>query len=185
MNDLSQDPIINVVHNGIKEGIRASLENKSNAATVILVLCGIDAMAFLNMPESQQNVKGEDFIEWADRYIKFPCKEQLTGKDLYGARCGMLHQYGTESNCSRNKTCRRILYSDDMVPEVRYNPEIDENLVIVSIKALVDAFFQGIDKFLIDLFSIKEKAQIAEERFQIMLHTLPYDPSEISTNLLS
>jgi len=176
---------MNVVHNGIKQGIRVSLENKSNAATVILVLSGIDTMAFLNMPEEQEDVTRKDFIEWADRYIKFPCKEQLKGIDLYGARCGMLHQYGTESNCSRNKTCRRIVYGDDMVPEVRYRPEIDENLVIVSIRGLVDAFFQGVDRFFVKLYSQKDKARIADERFEKIVHAFPYrqsDEEDDSTN---
>jgi len=182
MDDLSRDPIINVIYNGIKQGIRVSLENKSYAATVILVLSGIDTMAFLNMPKNQQEVKQKDFVEWADKYIKFPCKEQLTGMDLYGARCGMLHQYGTGSNLSRQGKCRRIAYVDESIPEVSYNSEVSKKVVVVSIKALVDAFFRGIDKFLIELFSDNKKVQIVEERFKKIAHTFPYEPSPKMNN---
>jgi hypothetical protein len=39
-------------------------------------------MAFLGMPENQIDVTRQDFIQWVDRYIHFPCKEQLSGLDL-------------------------------------------------------------------------------------------------------
>lgn len=92
MADLSRDPIINAIHNGIKRGIRGALENDClESAVILLILCGIDAMAYLAMPASQEDVTRSDFVRWVERYSKFPCKEQLTGLDLYGARCSMLH----------------------------------------------------------------------------------------------
>jgi len=85
MDDLSRAPIVNTVHSGIKEVIRVTLENRCLGATLILVLSGIDAMAYLQMPTDQVDVTRRDFVRWAERYIEFPCAEQLTRLDLYGA----------------------------------------------------------------------------------------------------
>jgi hypothetical protein len=79
MTELNRDPIINAIHNGIKRGIRVTLQNNCVGSAVILILSGIDAMAFLEMPAGQDDVTRNDFVTWVERYIKFPCKEQLTG----------------------------------------------------------------------------------------------------------
>jgi hypothetical protein len=174
MNNFSRDPIINVVHNSIKEGIRVAINNKCYGPVVVLILSGIDTMAYLNMPETQQDVQKKDFVDWSERYIKFPCNEQLTGLDLYGARCGMLHTYSVHSRLSRRGKCRQIVYADKSIPEVIYRPAKLKDVVGVSIEGLAKAFFEGIDKFMIELFSDKLKAKIAEERFKKIVHTLPY-----------
>lgn len=174
MTDLRRDPIINVVNNGIKRGIRVAIENECFGAAVILIYSGIDAMAFLGMPESQMDVTREDFIKWSERYIHFSCKEQLTGLDLYGARCSMLHNYSVFSRLSREGKCRTIGYMNKSTPEVRYNPAVDSSLVLVSVPALAEAFFRGMDQFLIDLFSDSSRKRITEERFSYLVHELPY-----------
>ena len=130
-------------------------------------------MAYLGMPADQQEVKKTDFISWADRYIKFPCKEQLTGTDLYGARCGMLHQYGVRSDLSRSGNCRMVGYMDKSIPEVRYDKNASKDLVLVSVPALMTAFFEGVDRFLPNLFSDAKKAPVAEQRLQTLIHKLP------------
>jgi hypothetical protein len=177
MSDLRQDPIINVIQNGIKRGIRVALENDCYPSAVILIYSGIDTMAFLNMPANQLDVTRPDFIEWAERYIRFPCQEQLSGLDLYGTRCSMLHTHSAFSRLSREGRCRMIGYMDQSVPEVIYNPDVDRELVMVSIQGLAEAFLSGVDQFLIDLFANPEKARLAEERFRLLVHTIDYDPS--------
>jgi len=173
MTNLSRDPIINVVHNGIKEDIRVLLSAKRYRGVLILVYSGMDTMAFLAMPENQVEVKSQDFIAWADKYIGFPCNEKVTGEELYGARCGILHTYTPHSRLSRAGKCRILGYMDKGVPEVRYNPHKSTELVMVSVPALVDAFFSGIDKFLVDLYSDTQKARVTDFRFKQLFHELP------------
>lgn len=175
MTDLQRDPIINVIQNGIKRDIEITLSNNCLRAAVILIYAGMDAMAFLDMPSDKSEVTRDEFIRWADRYIRFPCKEQLSGADLYGARCAMLHAYGARSRLSRSGKCRIVVHVhiDKFVPEVRYNPSGSADRVYVSILALKEAFFTGIDNFLVAVFSDKNKAKIAEERLQTFVHTLP------------
>ena len=144
MTDLSRDPIVNAINNGIKRGIQVTVDNGCFGSAVILILSGIDTMAYLGMSADQQEVKKTDFISWADRYIKFPCKEQLTGTDLYGARCGMLHQYGVRSNLSRSGNCRMVGYLGKSIPEVQFAQNVSQDLVLVSVPALMTAFFDGV-----------------------------------------
>lgn len=174
MSDLISDPIINAVHSGIKRGVRVALENDCLGSAVILILCGVDAMAYLDMPASQDDVTRGDFVRWAERYIKFPCKEQLTGLDLYGARCAMLHNYGIASDLSRKGKCRQVGYMDKSVPEVGFDPNVSKDLVLVSVPALADAFFSGVDKFLVDLFADKKRARIAEQRLKKLVQAIPF-----------
>ena len=175
MADLGRDPINNVVYNQVKRGIRVTLENECYASAVILIYSGIDTMAYLNMPEEQQDVTRNDFVQWVDRYIHFPCKEQVSGLELYGARCGMLHTHSITSQLSRQGRVRQVGYVNRFVPEVCYDPSESEDLVIVSIKALAGAFFSGVDKFLVELFADRGKAPVAEQRLQTLAQQLPVE----------
>ncbi|KQC08570.1 MAG: hypothetical protein APR62_04460, partial [Smithella sp. SDB] len=130
---MERDPISKAIYGGIKRGIQVAVENNCYGSAVILILSGIDSMAFLNMPESQTDVTRTDFIDWVNRYMKFPCKEKLTGADLYGARCAMLHTYGVVSKMSREGKCRMVGYMSEAVPEIRFNPKVNNNFVLVSV----------------------------------------------------
>ena len=174
MVDLKQDPLINAVYNGIKKGIDATHDAGCLGSCLILIYSGIDTMAFLNMPKDQINVNRQDFITWVERYIRFSCKEQITGLDLYGARCATLHQYGIDSDLSRAGQCRKILYMNKGIPEIRYDPAKDKGIVVVSIKALKQAFNDGVDKFLVESFSDQARAVIVNDRLKSLLQVFPY-----------
>ena len=163
--------IQNVIHEGIKRGIEVLLEQKCYGSVVILIYAGMDAMAFLSMPASQQDVTRKDFIDWAEKYIHFPCKEQLAGLELYAARCGMLHNYSIISNLSRAGKCRELGYVVYEVPEVIYYPEKASDLVMVSITGLAEAFFRGVDRFIIDVFGDPIRAPLARKRLENLVHT--------------
>jgi hypothetical protein len=174
MAGLLDDPVYKVIQEGIKEDIEITLKHERYRITVMLIYAGMDSMAWLGMPANQHDVKGEDFIRWADRYIRFPCKDQITGEELYGARCALLHSSGIESRRSRDGKCRMVGYANQCVPEVRFAPIIDTSLIIVSIRGLKDAFFTGINKFLIDSFSNSERRLLVEARIEKMVQTFPF-----------
>jgi len=166
MNDFSKDPVVNAIYQGINRGIRIAIDNQCYGSAVILILSAIDSMAYLGMPPGQEDVTRDDFVKWADKYIKLPCDQQLTGLDLYGARCGMLHAYSTTSRLQRQGKCRHVTYADRAIPQIIYDPEVSPDLVIVSVEALAQAFFEGVNKFVVDLYSDPQKARLADERFQ-------------------
>jgi hypothetical protein len=174
MSEVPQASISNVIHVGIKQGIEMLLEQQCYRSAVILIYAGIDAMSFLSLPEGQQDVTRAAFIRWAEQYLHFPCQEQLTGLDLYGARCGMLHNYSVMSRLSREGKCREIGYVDQSDPEVIYNPQAAPDQVFVSIAGLAEAFFKGVDRFIIDVFGDPIRAPLARKRLGELVHSVPY-----------
>lgn len=172
MSQYSKDPVINVVYQQIKEPIKLCIEHNHFSAAVKLIYAGIDTMAFLGMQRNKQKVTRSDFISWVERYIHFEGREQLTGKDVYGARCSMLHNHSVYSSLSQKGECRKVLYASQMYPPVRFIPKIDEKSVVVSVPALADVFFTAIDKYMVDLFSNSDKKQIAEQRLNTLVQNI-------------
>lgn len=170
---MSQDSVVNVIQQGIKGDIRSLLNEDRLRGALLLTLAGIDSIAFLGMEEGKEQNERSDYIEWANKYIEFPCPEQVSGLELYASRCGALHAYSTEANLHKKNGCRKIVWMSESTPEVRYEPDVDEQLVLVSIPDLARAFFEGVDDFLIDLFSKDRRAEVAKERFQKVMHTIP------------
>jgi hypothetical protein len=66
-----------------------------------------------------------------------------------------------------------VAYMTKIEPEIRYNPDVDKNLVLVSVPALAESFYKGIDQFLVDLFSNKDKAKVAEVRLKCFVQEIP------------
>lgn len=174
MASLRQDPLVNVVHEGIKRDIRVALDHQCWRAAIILTFSGIDMMAYLGMPANRMEAGKAGFADWCNRYMQFEGPHQVTGLDLYGARCGIVHSYGAVSKLSREGKCRNVVYRfQRRGPPIVFRPEVDPTLVIVSVEALAIAFFSGVDRFLVDLFSNKSRAVLAESRFKGMYHLVP------------
>jgi hypothetical protein len=177
---LAGDPVINVIHGGIRADINTLLANGGGRGAVILIYAGMDTMAFLDMPEGQTEVRGRDFIRWAGRYVRFPGSVQVTGEELYAARCGMLHTYTAEARATRSGRARRIGYADKMDPPAYAAPTAAPDIVLVSVPGLRDAFFRGIDQFLIDAYSSgPAKRATVEGRLGDLVHELPAHPRDI------
>jgi hypothetical protein len=47
--------------------------------------------------------------------------------------------------------------------------------VAISIEGLVSAFFKGVEQFLIDVYLDGQRGQTADERFQLVVHCLPFE----------
>jgi hypothetical protein len=169
---ISEDPLLNAVYGGIKEDIKLLLGADRFRGALLLIYAGIDCMASIGMPATQDDVKQVDFVLWADTYIRFPGTDQVTGVELYAARCALLHQYGTSSRINREGRGRQLGYGDDMNPPVRFDKAISSDLVIVSVRALADAFFQGIDRFVVDVFKDPKRARITEQRLNDLILAL-------------
>jgi hypothetical protein len=170
------DPIANAVYGGIKRDISVMLEAKRYAGAVLLIYSGMDTMAWIGMDATKEDVERSDFVTWAEKYIKFDGHEQLTGLDLYGARCALLHSYSVYSKLSRERKCRAIGYTDRMTPPVRYNPKKSKEFVMVSLHHLAEAFFSAIDRFLVDVHADPVRRPIAAARLQKLIQELPYAP---------
>jgi hypothetical protein len=62
---------------------------------------------------------------------------------------------------------------DNSVPHVRYDVKKLPGFVLVDIIAMRDAFFKGMEQFLIDGFSDPARKHLMEQRLREMVMTLP------------
>ena len=60
--------VISTIHRGID----VALANYCFGSSVILILSAMDAMAYISMPEAQQDVTRTDFISWVIVIFDFP-----------------------------------------------------------------------------------------------------------------
>jgi hypothetical protein len=103
-------------------------------------------------------------------------RETFQERTSNGARCAMPHSFGAQSRMSRNGQCRVILWMDNADPPILFRPELHSiEYVMVSIVALKDAVFRGIDRFLIKLYKDpkSKEAQLADKRLQSFVHKMP------------
>jgi hypothetical protein len=172
------DPIQAAIYDGIKRSIKLCLDNDCFAAALTLIYSGIDTMAALGMPETQEDVKPRDYVAWCEGFLKIPGNVPVTGIEWYAARCAVLHTHGVQSKLSRQGKARKIGYMDKAIPEVVCRPEIDPTFIMVSIDALAQAFFDGIDKSLIYMFADSARRAIAEKRLPGLLVAGPFNDAE-------
>jgi hypothetical protein len=171
----------NVVVDGMLKDIHEAWKRKSYRATLILIYSAIDAMAHLTMPGGKDKVSRSDFVDWADKRLLFRDATgartlQLPGLELYAARCALVHTYGSESDLHKDgKVKRQIGYGDEFIPEVAADPNI-ENLVLVSIRGLVDALSEGVAATLQELAHDEPRRKLFAVRLEKMVQELPATP---------
>jgi len=174
MTEISKEHILKIVQSDIKNPIKIVLKNKSFRSAVILILTGIDTMAYLSMPAGKKNQDCYDFIDWTEKYILFKGKEKLSGLELYIARCIILHSYSDYSTLLSLGDCRTIEFTDQSdTKALEYDSKESKNTVRVSAHALSDAFFKGVDRFFDDLFLNNEKVLAAEKRLDELMLKFP------------
>lgn len=176
----ADESLYNVLLNGIIKDINGAWERRSSRATLILLYSGIDAMAYLTMPEERAKVTRADFVGWAEKYLRFRDVDSQTtlsvpGLELYAARCAMVHTYSSEADLHKEgKVKRQIGYGDEFLPEVAERTDV-EHLVMLSIRGLVDAFSRGVVATLQDITSDEPRRRLFAARLEKMVHELPFN----------
>ncbi len=174
----ARDPLINAIYQGIKRDIQVTYDNECYRACLILIYCGIDAMSYLDMPTNRAEVHTDDFIQWAERYLSPYLKNkttQITGEELYSARCALVHTYGVESRKTKSGSARAIGYAIGGGQSVVWDVTVDPNVVLLRLETLRDTFLTAIDRFLIEGYADKQKQPILETRLITLLNTIPYE----------
>lgn len=65
---------------------------------------------------------------------------------MYAARCAFLHTYGSEAELHEDSDVKMFGYHDG--GEHKYNPDIDENLVLIGTKSFVNDVLLAVKTFL-------------------------------------
>jgi hypothetical protein len=127
--------------------IRICLDNKLILPALVLIYTGMDFAASLRRPEGNDNVTRSDFVCWAEKFMD--CRQRLgvSGLDLYGARCGVVHTYSPDSDVHRTGKAKRIMYSWGTKETYDANSRVQEcgmPEVFIKIEVLFDEFLHGI-----------------------------------------
>jgi len=147
------------------ESIKFNLKQGHILASIILMYCYINAIASSIMPKKQKDVKGVDFINWVEKYMKAENQPyQYKGIDLWEARCGLVHRYQPHSSLSDRGACKLFCYR--MRKNHVYDPSKSENVVIISAPRIVRDFYGAMSDFMGDLLKDKELRERADRRFR-------------------
>lgn len=134
---------------------------------LVLLYSGIDVAASLE-PSAGSGV-GKRFEKWVDRYMLKGNSLQCTARELYAARCAVVHTYTPDSNISKAGKARVIAYAYGNA-DVK---KLDEATVLtgrqagqvnVHMKDLIEAFHSGYETYL------KEALADRERRREVMRH---------------
>lgn len=93
-----------------QKAIKLCIDHKLSAQAAALVYMGIDHLAYLSI-SMQDNVTRSDFCAFVEIFFD---PEKILGcdpLDLYGARCGILHNYSAESSLFRKGKVKQITYA--------------------------------------------------------------------------
>lgn len=151
--------------------IKSCMDQRFFMPALILIYCGIDIMASLNRPRDKNRADRSDFIEWCNEYV-LPCDDlKCTSKELYAARCGVVHTYTSESDLSKKGEAREVVYSQGNRKAKEFQDVIDfagvKTHVAIRIDTLFEAFASGVERFLKDVAKDSEKNQIIYKRVRM------------------
>lgn len=140
----------NVVSGLIAEIKRCENVGATTAAVAMAFIC-IDTMAFLSLPYEQNKQGKTDFIKWVDTYLKGHEDQpyQYRGLDVYGARCALLHAFGSESDYhQKNPDAKKFGYYDG--GKHAYDPAQNEHLVIIGTASFFNDVAYAVKAFIED-----------------------------------
>lgn len=154
-----------VIDNRIKRPILLLLEQHCYWSVLVLGYSAIDTMAFLNLPAEKTDVMRSDFITWADRYVVPEFNGQISGRDLYAARCTILHG-GGYSRLSRG--CQ----SHHIVHVIEAEDQNAANEIVTTVDVLVQSILKAIDRFLEDVSKDPNRAVVISSRLQYLTESV-------------
>jgi hypothetical protein len=160
-----------VIADCIGNDIHVCMKNNAPTGAVLLTYCAMDAMAFLSMPEGKQKLESSDFKNWVRKYMKTDSVQpyQYNEVDLYGARCGIVHTYGAESDLSRENKSKKLVYMQNGFKHF-YDPTKEPDLVVLGMNLFIQDFYDAVDKFLADIEKDKNLRKRVEDRLPGLFH---------------
>jgi len=134
---------------------------------LVLLYSGIDVAASLE-PSAGSGV-GERFEKWVDRYMLKANSLPCTARELYAARCAVVHTYTPDSNLSKAGKARVIAYAYGKADVKKLDAATalagrQAGQVNVHMKDLIEAFHNGYETYLKEALADRERSQ------EVMMH---------------
>lgn len=133
------------------KGIEACIDKECIVSSVALVYSCIDSLAALTRPKTQLDTTKQQFIDWVGKYFDLDSKLKCTAEDLYGARCGVLHTYSSESGFRRSGKANPVFYCWRNGPSADAQIPMPKNSIEISIEDLFDELRRAVKSFFEDL----------------------------------
>jgi hypothetical protein len=145
----------------------------TTAAVAMAFVC-IDTMAFLSLPAGRERQGRLDFIIWVDTYLKGHASQpyQYRGIDVYGARCAVLHAFGSEVDYHQQYPDAKKYCYHDGGPH-GYDPAINEHLVVIGTASFLNDVVLGVQNFAEVCKADPDLRARAEGRLSKVLATFP------------
>jgi hypothetical protein len=167
---------------GLIAEIRRCEAASATVAAVAMAYVCIDTMAFLSMPAGQSSQTRTDFINWVDKYIKGHPKQPYSyeGKDVYAARCAVLHTFSAEAEQHRQDASIKMFgYHDGGLHAL--NPKINPRLVIIGTASFLNDVTIAVETFMKDCQVDQALRMRVEGRLHVLLNTFPFPLSSGSS----
>jgi len=143
-----------------------SLERGLTVPCLILLYAGIDTIANLERRVGEGNQAC--FVRWVDEFLLPSSNLGCTARDLYSARCGVLHTGTPDSDLTTTRRARRLLYASG--PGRAGNLQLvaehlgQDNLLVIHISGLGEGLKRGYASFLSSLQRDPVRLANAESR---------------------
>ncbi len=148
--------------------INSCLENRYLVPALILIYTAIDSVSWLSTGDIQNG--GKRFQDWVDQWMLAKYPLPCTAKEIYSARCGVLHTLTPNSKLTE-KGVRKIAYAWGDASEIDLAESIstlgrDNSLIAVHMESLFHSFRNGFVDFLLATQNNPEIAKIFQKGIQ-------------------
>lgn len=160
---------------GLLAEIKRCEEVGATTAAVAMAYVSIDTMAFLSLPAGREVQGRADFIAWVDKYLTGHQDQpyQYRGLDVYGARCALLHAFGSEADFhDNNPDAKKYGYHDG--GKHGYDPGVNDHLVIIGTASLINDVLHAMTAFIEACKADADLRQRVEGRLPKILATFPF-----------
>lgn len=178
---------------GLCRSIRILYDQNCISTALQLIFVGIDNMSYIASGETRQGLTSCDrFSKWAEKYIcphinKYFTSSTVfvTGLDLYGARCGMIHNLNDKFRShGQLQNAKEIQYSFKL-ENFKIGPIVEKSTgkkgFIVSVEILMLALEEGIKAFIEDISKMSWQEEM-ECQNRLLSISLPAPCEKIDDN---
>jgi len=85
------------------------VQARATTPALVLIYSAIDVVGWLYAANPSAST-GPRFTSWVAKYLLPAVNLDCSSRELYGARCGIVHNFSTESDLSRKGEVRQIVY---------------------------------------------------------------------------
>jgi len=148
--------------------------NNITTASIAMSYVCIDALANLSRPAEKAKATRKDFIDWADAYlIAHPDQPyKYRGKDIYAARCALLHNFSAEAELHENDL-GTIKFSYHDGGKHYFDSKIDPRLALIGAKSFTNDVVIAVGKFMDACSANPDLMGLVESRLDKVFNKVP------------